>query len=266
MPISQETYAAALAASRPVCDDSSDEDYEWPGTALGAPTSDDMPLVPPFWHPHCLDLFLGPDPLLTKAAGTAKGVEVRSDIYFHFFNDAIGAKLRDVDPITGEGGRLEVKLRSDLKKRGAERWEKKRFPSESSNDFDGASAAIKSITGLDQEVFHQVWLKKRRSQEIVRGMVVEQTDLEVAVRIKGGEWQPLEQKYRTLCFEGQPGTVYAGLGQRLGIGKEWEPFNLDGFFAPLRARCPPTVVPHMLGGYPKFVEELLAALESNTSP
>lgn len=211
------------------------------------------------------DLTRGARPVLpATAAGSA--VEERVDVYVDFGSEDVGVKFRGVHS-SSEDGDLEVKVRGEVKKRGAERWSK---------PFAGVLPAGSSVVDvvrraapkaqLASDGTGRVRLRKWRRQHRVGGVIVEQTELEVDVTVEGGTWRRLPQRYRTICFEGEPSSCYDLIGRWLGLPKAWEPDDLRRVLGTWA--LPPDAegtVPPLLGGYPRFVSAALAAASANAS-
>eukprot|EP00411_Alexandrium_monilatum_P039072 CAMPEP_0175413706 /NCGR_PEP_ID=MMETSP0095-20121207/43289_1 /TAXON_ID=311494 /ORGANISM="Alexandrium monilatum, Strain CCMP3105" /LENGTH=339 /DNA_ID=CAMNT_0016712749 /DNA_START=18 /DNA_END=1036 /DNA_ORIENTATION=+ len=174
------------------------------------------------------------------AAAGAAPLEVRTDVYLLAGSDGVGAKLRDVD--ASGNGLLEVKVREDVKKRGAERWRKLSAGGAVGGSGQGLADALGQLlrtAGIaavpDLQGLPRVRLEKRRWQGLLRGgTVAEQTDLEVAVAIPGSaaddgglEWRALPLRYRTICFEGAPRQAYSLVGELFGLAEDWEALDLQ---------------------------------------
>eukprot|EP00445_Apocalathium_hangoei_P070694 CAMPEP_0204126602 /NCGR_PEP_ID=MMETSP0361-20130328/11096_1 /ASSEMBLY_ACC=CAM_ASM_000343 /TAXON_ID=268821 /ORGANISM="Scrippsiella Hangoei, Strain SHTV-5" /LENGTH=324 /DNA_ID=CAMNT_0051078497 /DNA_START=48 /DNA_END=1022 /DNA_ORIENTATION=- len=230
---------------------------------LSLPVSPSSTTTAPAPPPVSLELCGGPQPLVASAP-KASELEARTDIYLEFGEEALGVKFRDVDE-HGSTHLLEVKVRGTVKKRGAEEWKKVcSAPLRGASVLEAVRRAVPEVS-VAADGSQWVRLKKQRWQQDMRGAVVEQTELEVAVGGEGREWQTLPRRYRTICFEGKkPDRCYELLGNWLGLPEDWEMHDLEGALAALAAGVAqdgPGFVAPCLCGYPRFVSAVLASLE-----
>jgi len=241
--------------------------------------------------PGVLDIFSSTRPL---DAGTGRcAPEDRADVYVDVQDPSLGVKFRNVDPRSGSGGKLELKVRSETKKRCAEQWSKQRSRSDDVVSLlQGVNPAAAAAAGSATRVL----LRKRRWSGYAEGVAYEQTDLELLVRQPDlpapssaedgsprtppsghGGWKLVPRRYRTISFEGRPSDCYAVAGRWLQLPDEWELEHLNAGLYPAGRRCEaaagdrlgaessdaanlPTVV---IGGYPQFVATLVASLPEN---
>jgi len=212
-----------------------------------------------------LDLFRTPT---TLVRGPPK-LERRSDVYIDLEDHSVGLKYRSA--AEGQQGQLEIKTRSEQKRRGAEKWKKVR------PEDDSASALAKLLPqhAGRVEAAPRVRLHKQRFKGEVGGLSVEQTELEVEVQASGkhDEWHSLSQRFRTIAFEGSPAKCYEVLGCWMELGEEWAAEDLQ---AALKAQADITrssleestglkpneiaTPPAIVGGYPQFVGEVIQFL------
>ena len=193
----------------------------------------------------------------------------------------MGAKFRDVIRGAGGGyqGALEVKLRTEVKKRGAEHWSKVRMEGPTTRTDDEHRVFIASAlrtagrtAGADliakTVLQSHVLVRKWRWRGLIDGIEAEQTELEVHVlrtHVRNSSEEELYTgrgiNFRTICFEGKPAKAYMLAARLFELRQDWQASDLE---ATLRSSCQAAKeslgLPAMVGGYPEFVAAVTSAV------
>lgn len=170
-----------------------------------------------------------------------------------------------------------MKLREEVKKRGAERWKKLASREGSGASLATAAAQLLGDAGrgdaaaaVASQVGPRVRLEKRRWRGVLGGGVkAEQTELEVSIANASSSAEghgALPWRYRTICFEGSPRHAYELVGELLGLPKEWKAGDLQRVLdSSVAEACKAgRAAPAMAGGYPRFVAAVAAAAASDS--
>jgi hypothetical protein len=191
-----------------------------------------------------------------------QGCECRDDDYLILPYPETGIKLRGS---TSSAPRLELKTRTAVRSRGAERWSKVVFGPNCEPD------PLRLAKDVHSTAFPHTWArisKLRSCARLESGVTVEQTDV-VVQRYSGmarrGELQPdtligRPFRYRSWAFEGaDPETLGKSVGQWLGLqwrgdGEYTSSSHDCGWRTAVRERlCPGDPGKALIGGYPELL-------------
>lgn len=153
-----------------------------------------------------------------KHMGAGVDTERRTDLYLVAY-DGVGVKLRGWSegvPIE-DAAEVEVKTRTEGKKRGAEKWKKQATTIAALRSSGLAGTAL----AADPAAWRWVRCSKVRRRALFGGLCLEQTDCELTPGVSGREH--CMQRVRSVAIEGgNPKQLYARAAAVLGLAPEWE--------------------------------------------